>query len=69
MTIQDIRRRVLELEGKTLVDYAQNDDPAFSDAIDLILQSKGRVIVSGMGKSHLRILSIRLKPVTVIWVW
>jgi arabinose-5-phosphate isomerase len=51
MTIQDIRRRVLELEGKTLVDYAQNDDPAFSDAIDLILQSKGRVIVSGMGKS------------------
>lgn len=51
MTIQDIRRRVLELEGKTLVDYAQNDDPSFSDAIDLILHSKGRVIVSGMGKS------------------
>lgn len=53
MTVQaqETRRRVLQLEGQTLLDYAQQDDPEFSNAIDLITRASGRVIVSGMGKS------------------
>ncbi|MBI1238205.1 MAG: KpsF/GutQ family sugar-phosphate isomerase [Alphaproteobacteria bacterium] len=44
-------RRVLEIEADALRALAQSLDGAFSAAVDLLMCAKGRVIVSGMGKS------------------
>ncbi|MEO1722275.1 MAG: KpsF/GutQ family sugar-phosphate isomerase [Pseudomonadota bacterium] len=44
-------RRVLALEGQALSAFADALDDSFADAVDLIMDAKGRVIVSGMGKS------------------
>lgn len=44
-------RRVIEIEARGLVALAAALDSGFSKAVDLILQARGRVIVSGMGKS------------------
>ena len=44
-------RRVIETEAQALSLLAQSLDESFGRAIDLILAAKGRVIVSGMGKS------------------
>lgn len=44
-------RRVLQIEAKAISDLAAKLDGAFSQIIDLIMGVKGRVIVSGMGKS------------------
>ena len=46
-----IARRVIGLEAQALGDLAASLDDSFSKAADLILAAKGRVIVSGMGKS------------------
>jgi len=43
--------RVVEAEAKALRALADGLDESFADAVDLILTAKGRVIVSGMGKS------------------
>ncbi len=44
-------RRVLDLASRALASLSGSLDGAFSKAVDLILAAKGRVIVSGMGKS------------------
>lgn len=45
-----VRTLKTEIEGlESLIDFCKGDD--FCNAIELILQNKGRVIVSGMGKS------------------
>ncbi|MBU9697975.1 KpsF/GutQ family sugar-phosphate isomerase [Rhodobacteraceae bacterium HSP-20] len=44
-------RRVIRREAEALGMLADSLDGAFSAAVDLILKSQGRVIVSGMGKS------------------
>jgi arabinose-5-phosphate isomerase len=44
-------RRVLTIAAEALGALAVTIDSAFSCAVDLILKAKGRVIVSGMGKS------------------
>ena len=44
-------RRVLELEARGLEAMARGIDEAFAHALDLIGQMRGRVIVTGMGKS------------------
>ncbi len=44
-------RRVIATEAEALVALSASLDGAFTAAVDLILQSRGRVIVSGMGKS------------------
>ena len=44
-------RRVVNAEAAALAALADGLDSSFSAAIDLILAAKGRVIVSGMGKS------------------
>jgi arabinose-5-phosphate isomerase len=44
-------RRVLTIAAEALGALAGTVDGAFSAAVDLILKAKGRVIVSGMGKS------------------
>ncbi|SIS57773.1 KpsF/GutQ family sugar-phosphate isomerase [Phaeovulum vinaykumarii] len=44
-------RRVIEMEAGGLSALAASLDGAFTRAVELILAAKGRVIVSGMGKS------------------
>lgn len=46
-----LAREVLLLEASEIVALAQGLDDRFSQAVDLILQCQGRVVVSGMGKS------------------
>lgn len=44
-------RRVFDMAGEAIAALSQSLDAAFSQAVDTILGIKGRVIVSGMGKS------------------
>ncbi len=44
-------RRVILQEADALQELSASLDHAFADAVDLLLNAKGRVIVSGMGKS------------------
>jgi arabinose-5-phosphate isomerase len=53
MTVIDEARRVIRVEALALTAMAERIDDSFERAIDLILRSSGRVIVSGMGKSGL----------------
>jgi arabinose-5-phosphate isomerase len=53
MTAIDEARRVIRVEALALSVMADRIDESFERAIDLILGSSGRVIVSGMGKSGL----------------
>lgn len=46
-----IGREVIQVEGKALVDLAGFLDETFVEAVDLLVETKQRVIVSGMGKS------------------
>jgi arabinose-5-phosphate isomerase len=46
-------RRVLALEAEAIHRVAKRLGPAFSDAVRLLAASKGRLIVSGVGKSGL----------------
>ncbi len=47
----DIARRVIDTEVQALVQLRDGLDDSFTRAVALILAAKGRVIVSGMGKS------------------
>jgi arabinose-5-phosphate isomerase len=53
MNVIDEARRVIRVEALALSVMADRIDDSFERAIDLILRSPGRVIVSGMGKSGL----------------
>jgi arabinose-5-phosphate isomerase len=44
-------REVLEIEASAVSDLIGRLDQGFSDAVDLILACRGRVVVSGIGKS------------------
>lgn len=46
-------KRVIRIEAEALQNLADSIDSAFADAVKMILASKGRVIVTGMGKSGL----------------
>ena len=46
-----IARDVLEIEAKAILDLVVRLDQPFEQAVQLILDSRGRVIVSGIGKS------------------
>lgn len=46
-------RRVLELEGRAIARVAGRLGPAFAEAVRLLAAARGRVIVSGVGKSGL----------------
>ncbi|HTR20680.1 MAG TPA: KpsF/GutQ family sugar-phosphate isomerase [Gemmatimonadales bacterium] len=46
-------KRVLELEARAVAEVARDLGPAFAQAIELLVKTKGRVIVSGVGKSGL----------------
>lgn len=47
----DTARRVIQIEAEALKTLSESLDAEFADAVELILKAKGRVIVSGMGKS------------------
>jgi len=49
----DSARRVLRIEAQALNDLLARLDSSFDRAIDLLLACKGRVVVTGMGKSGL----------------
>jgi arabinose-5-phosphate isomerase len=44
-------REVIEIEARALAELAEALDDSFHQAVELILETKARVIVSGMGKS------------------
>lgn len=44
-------RRVLEIEAQALLDLSRSVDGDFETAVNAILSSRGRAIVTGMGKS------------------
>ena len=44
-------KKVIRIEAEALSRLADSIDGEFERAVSLILQSKGRVVVSGMGKS------------------
>lgn len=50
-TILASGRDVLDLEGRSLLQLRDALDASFVDAVSLILATRGRVVVSGMGKS------------------
>lgn len=47
----DEGRRVLEIEARAVQALVQRLDEKFTKAVDLLVQCKGKVVVSGMGKS------------------
>ncbi len=53
MTILTDIKSVISLEIKTLEDLLGSIDTTFEEAIELILASNGKIIISGMGKSGL----------------
>ena len=50
MTVKKARE-VIEIEAQALRDLAKKIDGNFSNAVDIIIHCKGRVIVTGMGKT------------------
>jgi arabinose-5-phosphate isomerase len=50
---QEIARRVLRIEAQALNDLCVRLDGSFDRAVELLLSCKGRVVVTGMGKSGL----------------
>ncbi|OHC45307.1 MAG: D-arabinose 5-phosphate [Rhodobacteraceae bacterium GWE1_64_9] len=46
-----VARRVIELEAQSLLTFAADLPEDFTAAINLILGTKGRLVISGMGKS------------------
>jgi arabinose-5-phosphate isomerase len=46
-------RRVLRIEAKAIEDLLERLDERFHDAVELLFACKGRVVVTGMGKSGL----------------
>ncbi len=44
-------KRTLELEGSALLKLANSVDTRFEDVVRIVLRSKGRLVVTGIGKS------------------
>ena len=53
MNILDVARKVLKTEAEAVLALLQKLDNGFEKAVQIIFDSKGRVIVTGMGKSGL----------------
>ena len=51
LDVLKIAREVFEIESNSVRDLALNLDENFTKAINFIFQSKGRCVISGMGKS------------------
>lgn len=53
MNPQDIAKEVLETEAKTLLDAVKFIDDAFDKAVEIMYNTKGKCIITGVGKSGL----------------
>jgi arabinose-5-phosphate isomerase len=53
MTILDIARKVLRTEADAVSALADKLNSSFEKAVDIIFTSRGRVVITGMGKSGL----------------
>ena len=53
MNYKTIARETLNIEAKTLFDAAKNIDDVFDKAVEVILNCKGKLVVTGVGKSGL----------------
>ncbi|WOE69954.1 KpsF/GutQ family sugar-phosphate isomerase [Hydrogenimonas thermophila] len=53
MNPQDIAKEVLETEAKTLLDAVKLIDDAFDKAVEIMYNTKGKCIITGVGKSGL----------------
>ena len=53
MNILDIARKVLMIEADAVLALTQKLDSGFEKAVDIISASKGRIVITGMGKSGL----------------
>ena len=51
MSIQTIAKEVFEIESKAILELSKNLDFNFEEAVKVILKGKGKLIISGMGKS------------------
>lgn len=51
MKIQEIAQKVFAIEAEAISHLAKNLDNNFDKALEVILASKGKLIISGMGKS------------------
>jgi arabinose-5-phosphate isomerase len=50
---QDTARRVLEIESRAIRDLVDRLDERFDRAVEMLAECRGRVVVTGMGKSGL----------------
>ncbi|MBZ0180689.1 MAG: KpsF/GutQ family sugar-phosphate isomerase [Melioribacteraceae bacterium] len=46
-----VGKRVIEVEAKSVQDLSEKIDASFASAVNAIISAKGRVIISGLGKS------------------
>lgn len=53
MNIVEEAKRVLRVEAQSLLDLAERIDENFSQAVELLFQCRGKVVLMGMGKSGL----------------
>ena len=51
MSIQTIAKEVFEIESKAILELSKNLDFNFEEVVKVILKGKGKLIISGMGKS------------------
>ena len=51
--MKDIGKKVLEIEGKALLKLSKTVNNNFDKAVETILNAKGRIILTGIGKSGL----------------
>lgn len=49
--VKDLGQKALLIQSKSLNYLAKNIPPEFSDAIQILMQCEGKIIVSGLGKS------------------
>jgi arabinose-5-phosphate isomerase len=53
MNYKEIAQETLKIEANTLLKSAQNIDDVFDKAVEIILTCKGKLIITGVGKSGL----------------
>ena len=52
-TISDVAKEVLDIEANSILRLKNNIGEDFDRAVDILYNCKGRVIITGMGKSGL----------------
>ncbi|MFZ9742898.1 MAG: SIS domain-containing protein, partial [Chitinophagaceae bacterium] len=50
-SIKEIARRTLELEAEALMELSKSINPSFDEIIHVLNDMKGRLVISGIGKS------------------